>query len=228
MSAVLGKGMIMRSKKRRLNIIKNREIVAVGFKSKGEKLYSMKFEVRGELTACVAEYMENESKLWHERLAHQNFAHVSDFLKENGVKVNQKENFCSDCVLGKMSRKPFPLSESQTTRVAELIHADVCGPMEIVSIGKSRYFLLFKDDFSGYLKIYFLENKSDVKDCFKNYIKRVENETGNKINVLRTDNGLEFVNNSMTEITFENGIEHQRTVTYTPQQNGKAERENRT
>ena len=73
-----------------------------------------------------------------------------------------------------------------------------------------------------------MKNKSEVKDCFVNYMQRLEKETQMKINVLRTDNGLECVNKEMSEILFKYGIKHQRSVVYTPQQNGKAERENRT
>ena len=67
-----------------------------------------------------------------------------------------------------------------------------------------------------------------MKDYFDNFNKRFEKETGEKINIFRTDNGLEYVNKEMANLTFENGIQHQRSVFYTPQQNGKAERENRT
>ena len=56
----------------------------------------------------------------------------------------------------------------------------------------------------------------------------MENETGQKVNILRTDNGLEFINKEMTELINKHGIKHERTVSYSPEQNGKAEQENRT
>lgn len=170
----------------------------------------------------------NTLQLWHERLAHQNVDHVKRFLTQNNVEVDNTAPFCDACVLGKMHRLPFPQSESKTLRVGELVHADLCGPMEVNSLGNSKYFFLLKDDYSSFVKIYFIKNKSQVKDYFENFLLRFENETGKKVNVLRTDNGLEFINKEMAELTNKYGIKHERTVAYTPEQNGKAERENRT
>ena len=69
-------------------------------------------------------------------------------------------------------------------------------------------FLQFKDDFLSYVTLYFLKNKTEVKDCFVNYMQRLEKETQMKINVLRTDNGLEYVNKEMSEILFNELNEH--------------------
>lgn len=96
------------------------------------------------------------------------------------------------------------------------------------TLGNSSYFLLFKDDYSKYRKVYFLKNKSEVPEFFKKYKATLENETGRKLQKLRTDNGLEFINWRLKEETEKLGIRHERTVAYTPQQNGRAERENRT
>lgn len=91
-----------------------------------------------------------------------------------------------------MHRLSFPTSKSGARKVGEL-HADLCGPME-ETIGNSRYFFLFKDDYSKYRKVYFLKNKSEVPEFFKKYKATLENETGRKLQKLRTDNGLEFIN----------------------------------
>lgn len=96
------------------------------------------------------------------------------------------------------------------------------------TIGNLRYFLLFKDDYSKYRKVYFLKNKSEVPEFFKKYKATLENETGRKLQKLRTDNGLEFINWRLKKETEKLGIRHERTVAYTPEQNGRAERENGT
>lgn len=57
---------------------------------------------------------------------------------------------------------------------------------------------------------------------------KIKKETGKKVNTIRTDNGLEFVNSQMSGILFKEGVKHQKTVPYTPEQNGRAERDNRT
>lgn len=80
--------------------------------------------------------------------------------------------------------------------------------METNSLGKVRYFLLFKNDYSNYRKIYFLKTKDEGKTHFKNFIKRVSMETGRRINTLRTDNELEFINEETKKILNEEGIEH--------------------
>lgn len=135
----------------------------------------------------------------HECLAHQNFTHVKSFLKQNGIKTKESLSFCNAQALGKMHRCPFPLSEMHTTQVDEIIHSDLCGPMETNSIGNSRYFLLFKNNFSSYIFMYFIKNKSEVKHCFVNFMQRFEKETS-KINILRTDNNLEYANKDLSEI----------------------------
>lgn len=74
--------------------------------------------------------------------------------------------------------------------------------------------LLLKDDYSRYVTTYFIARKDDVCECLKDFIKKVSN-SGIKINVLRTDNGLEFVNRRIKTITSKYGIRNQRTVTHT-------------
>lgn len=87
-------------------------------------------------------------------------------------------------------------NERRASRPLELIHSDVCGPMEETSIGGSRYFILFIDDYSRRLSIYFLKNKSEALDAFETYKSYVEKHTGYQILALRFDNGREYVNES--------------------------------
>ena len=95
--------------------------------------------------------------------------------------------------------------------------------MEINSIGGAKYFIIFIDDYSRYLSIYFLNNKSEALDAFKTYKKYLEKKTGEQILALRSDNGREFVNQEFVSFLREEGIQHQLTIPYTPQQNGLAE-----
>lgn len=135
---------------------------------------------------------------WHERLAHLNFKEVKPVLSNEGIRVAEPLNksFYKSCVLGK-----FLVSERRARRVGELIHADLCCPMEESSIGTSKYFLFFKDDYYKYRKVYFFRNKSDAPEFFKKYRMSMENETEKKIQKLRTDNGLEFINWKLKEKT---------------------------
>jgi hypothetical protein len=110
----------------------------------------------------------------------------------------------------------------------ELIHSDVFGPVPVPSLGKSVYYVSFIDDFSRNTWIYFLRKKFEVFDKFKEFKALVENQTEKKIKVLRTDNGGEFCGNEFEEFCKKCGIARQKTTPYTPQQNGVAERMNKT
>lgn len=76
--------------------------------------------------------------------------------------------------------------------------------------------------------MYFLEHENEVKSCIEKFIARAERETGVKMKALRTDNGLEFINSELKIILERKGINHERSVVYTTQQNGRTEREMRT
>ena len=107
--------------------------------------------------------------------------------------INQPEQLCEGCLLGKQFRKSFPkLSDTRAKKPLELIHADVCGPISPSSFGKSNYFLLFIDDFSRKTWVYFLKQISEVFEVFKKFKAAVENESGQKIKAMRSDRGGEF------------------------------------
>jgi hypothetical protein len=104
----------------------------------------------------------------------------------------------------------------------------LCGPLSSPSFSGCKYFLTFIDDFSRRTWVYFLKLKSEVFDKFLAYKALVEKQSGHQIQRLRTDNGGEYVNNNFTSYCTTQGIQMQHTVPYTPQQNGVAERKNRT
>jgi transposase InsO family protein len=110
----------------------------------------------------------------------------------------------------------------------QLIHSDLCGPINPISNSHKRYVLTFIDDFSRKLWVFFLAEKSDVFKMFQHFKVKVEKETGTSIKGLRTDRGGEFTSTEFIEFCTVNGIHHQLTTSYTPQQNGVAERKNRT
>lgn len=113
-------------------------------------------------------------------------------------------------------------------KLLEIIHSDVCGPMSVNSLGNKRFFVTFIDDCSRKTFVYVIGKKSDVFECFANFKALVENQTERKIKIIRTDGGLEYCNYKFNELCASNGILHQTTAPYSPQQNGLAERMNRT
>lgn len=98
---------------------------------------------------------------WHSKMVHQNLGQVKSILKRSNVAYNEgEEQTCVPCLKGKQHRLSFPNSVSKTSKPGELIHMDLCGPMESPSLGGAKYFLLIKDDLSKYRKVFFLSNKN--------------------------------------------------------------------
>lgn len=118
--------------------------------------------------------------------------------------------------------------DSSTTLLLELVHSDLCGPLEVPSLGGSPYFMTIIDDFSRYTTVYLLKRKSEAFQYFQLFYKKVENILDRKLKSLRTDNGGEYISSEFCKYRNINGIVHQTTIPYTPQQNGVAERMNRT
>ena len=122
---------------------------------------------------------------------------------------------CEACGLGKMQKKPFPKqNQHRATRPYEIVHSDVCGPMQVESKGGSRYLLTFTDDFSRYTTAYFIKSKSEVLSKFMEYVSSVEKHTGHQImklnivadedvKILRIDNGGEYTSNTFTRYCVE-------------------------
>lgn len=170
----------------------------------------------------------NTLRIWHERLGHQNLTHVRKFLKNNNIDFKDENFDCDGCAFGKQHRLSFTLRAEKATKCGEIIHADVCGPIEKETFNRSRYYVLFKDDYSHFRYIFFMKSKDEVMNHFETFLKFAEKQFGHKVQILQTDNGTEFVNAGMSEITSKNGIHHRRSVPYTPEQNGCVERDNRT
>lgn len=134
---------------------------------------------------------------------------------------------CSTCLQAKLKQLPFPPSSKRAQRRLDLIHSDLLD-MGITSVGGKRYVITFLDDHSRYLYVALLANKSDALDAFKEFVARAERMTGEKVKALRTDNGSEYVNKAFESHLKLLGIEHQRSIDYTPRDNSRAERVNGT
>ena len=94
-------------------------------------------------------------------------------------------------------------------------------------MGGSQYYVTFTDDFSRKVWVYFLKQKSEVFAKFKLWKAEVENQTGRKIKYLRSDNGTEYTDSQFQKFCKKHGIQRHFSVRKTPQQNGVAERMNR-
>ena len=110
----------------------------------------------------------------------------------------------------------------------ELVHTDVCGPLTTNARGGLRYFLTLTDHFTKYSEVVPLQSKEEAPHKFSQVLLCWELAQSRRVKAIRSDNGKEYVNGFIKEFCDKRGIQHQLTCPYTPQQNGIAERLNRT
>ncbi|GJU25036.1 integrase, catalytic region, zinc finger, CCHC-type containing protein [Tanacetum coccineum] len=105
---------------------------------------------------------------------------------------------------------------------------DLCGPMRVESINRKKYILVVVDDYTRFGWVRFLRTKDETPKVIKKFIILTQRALNATVRYLRTDNGMEFVNKTLTEFCESVGITHNTSVPRTPQQNGVVERRNRT
>lgn len=149
--------------------------------------------------AWFVEYLGADSKweLWHARKGHPSKdALIKTQRSTNGIPAVKPdvEKLCGGCMKGKQTVTSFPSrSVTKTSRVLELVHTDVMGPMRTLSKGGAKYVLTLVDDYSGFVVAYFLKKKSEVAGKLKEFQAFYENQWGERLKCLRSDNGAEFV-----------------------------------
>lgn len=201
-------------------------------------------ESRAELYDAEGSNNRNIDKLnmWHERLAHVNRQTILDMKKHNSVigleSCPSTDEFVSDgrdvvrcesCKKGKQPRKHFPRSERiRAKEPGHTVHVDICGPIGTPTLQKAKYIVLFKDEFSNYRHSYFIKGREEAFNTLRMCFNQVRADTGQNIRVLVSDQGTEFMSKRSQEFFLDNGIVHKTSATFTPEQNGFIERENRT
>ena len=124
---------------------------------------------------------------------------------------------CKGCVVGKHLEHKFDQGkESQSSCILGPIHFDISGPIPITSMNGSRYVLTFIDDFSRYTWVPFIKKKLKVLEKIIELKALIENASGQRIKILRSDNGREYVSNNLLHIFSQSGIQIQHSVPYTP------------
>jgi transposase InsO family protein len=203
---------------------KSNQIIAKARKQYGLYQLEVRVTAQNEQVLAIAN-RRDDLCLWHNRLAHVNEKLVRQMIRRQDL---EKERLnCTSCIQGKMARSEFSRSNSKSSRRYELVHTDVCGPFEENAIGEYRYFVTFIDDYSKYCFVYLIRQKSEVFTKFKELYNEAEN-SGLKISILRSDNGGEYTSKEFDKFLKEKGVTHQFSIPYLPQQNGVAERMNRT
>ncbi|TXG49068.1 hypothetical protein EZV62_024943 [Acer yangbiense] len=126
------------------------------------------------------------------------------------------------------NRLSFSTAQHNTKEILQYVHSDLWGPSKVPTHGGNVYFLSLIDDYTRKVWVYLLKSKDLAFESFKTWKLLVENQTSKRVKVLRTNNGLEFCKEEFNKFCRDQGIERHMTVRYTPQQNGVAERMNRT
>ncbi|KAI3523596.1 hypothetical protein L1887_01838 [Cichorium endivia] len=192
-----------------------------------------KIELEDIRFMCLTARVSDPTWVWHARMGHINFNSIKYMsekkLVEGMPKINIPPQPCEGCLVGKQTRSSFPTHTNyRAKKRLELIHGDLCGPVSPPTPSGNRYFMLLVDDYSRVMWVYLLKTKDEAFQVFKNFRNLVENETGEKLKVFRTDRGGEFLSNQFTTYCKETGLERHYTSPYSPQQNGVVERRNRT
>ncbi|GJT71963.1 putative ribonuclease H-like domain-containing protein, partial [Tanacetum coccineum] len=121
-----------------------------------------------------------------------------------------------------------PRTLSSRHQPLHMLHMDLFGPTFVKSLMKKMYCLVVTNDYSRFSWVFFLATKDETSGILKSFITRVENLIDQRVKVIRCDNGTEFKNKEMNQFCERKGIKREFSVARTPQQNGVAERKNRT
>lgn len=178
--------------------------------------------------AALASY-----ETWHRRFAHlgsQNLQRLQTGKMVTGLEKMRKDEteVCKPCLAGRHAKNPFPTSSGRASHPLDLVHSDVCGKLGTKSLGGAEYFVSFIDSASHYAWTFPIQKKGDVFRIFQKWKARAETETGRKLKVLRTDGGGEYTSTEFGRYLEKAGVKHELTIPRTPEQNGVAERLNRT
>lgn len=163
-----------------------------------------------------------DQNIWHRRLGHLNVGG----LKILGLPYTTKK--CSICIEGKSTRRIFAEVQKNSKQIGDLIHSDICGPINPPTPDGERYFQVLIDDYSHFLIVKLLKTKDEAEQNIIDFIKFIKTQHGLRTKKLRLDNGGEFSSNFFKSWCSSKGIQLQYTTPYSPMQNGTSERMNRT
>ncbi|GKB16764.1 putative ribonuclease H-like domain-containing protein [Tanacetum coccineum] len=186
------------------------------------------------LTCLFAKAIIDESNLWYRRLGHTNFKNMNKIMRGNLVrglpsKIFENDHSCVACQKEKQHKASCKTKlVNSISKPLHMLHMDQFGPTNVKSLMKKSYCLVVTDDFSRFSWVFFLATKDETSGILKTFITEIENQLDHKVKVIRCDNGTEFKNSVMNQFCEMKGIKREFSVARTPQQNGVAERRNRT
>ena len=189
---------------------------------------------KDEVKCFYAKASTDDSWLWHKKLSHLNFKTMNSLVKRELVRglpqmEFTQEGLCEACQKGKSKKASHRGTDtSSITEPHQLLHMDLFGPVNIMSMSKKRYALVIVDDYSKFTWVLFLHSKDETPQLVIDHIKRIELDSKFLVRAIRSDNGTEFKNSVLNDFCSDKGITRQFSAPRTPQQNGVVERKNRT
>nr|GEV98833.1 retrovirus-related Pol polyprotein from transposon TNT 1-94 [Tanacetum cinerariifolium] len=177
---------------------------------------------------------KTKSWLWHRHLSHLNFGAINHLARQGLVRglpklKFEKDHLCSACAMGKSKKKSHkPKFKDTNQEKLYLLHMDLCGPMRVESVNGKKYILVIVDDYSRFTWVKCLRSKDETPDFIIKFLKMIQVRLKVTVHRIRTDNGTEFVNQTLREYYEQVGISHETSVARSSQQNGVIKRRNRT
>ena len=177
-----------------------------------------------------------QNRLLHSRLGHIGPQAIQMLFKREALDgmptpslkaLQECSKTCTSCIQGKTQALPHPLTNNRATKVLEIIHMDLKGPLHTRTTKGHRYWLTLVDDYSRYSWVIPLQEKSQVPSRLQEWTQQVENLFDHTVKQYHSDNGSEFLNQRLKTFTLMKGIKHTTSTPYSPEQNGVAEARNK-
>ncbi|KAJ9564153.1 hypothetical protein OSB04_000119 [Centaurea solstitialis] len=214
--------------------VKNRrkEVILTGVRH--ADIYIINMNTSTDNFCFVSRASSDTNWLWHKRLSHLNFKTLNQLCINNLVIGlpdfrYTKVSLCSACEKGKQTRATFKSKQiSSISSPLQLLHMDLFGHVNVQSIAGKKYTLVIVDEYSRYTWVFFLRSKSDAPEEIILFVRKMERLNNLTVRSIRSDHGTELKNSTLKTFFDQKGISQNFSSVRTPQQNGVAERRNRT
>nr|GEY99774.1 retrovirus-related Pol polyprotein from transposon TNT 1-94 [Tanacetum cinerariifolium] len=214
----------------------NLDVIDMLTGSRGNNLYTLSL---GDMIASspiclLSKASKTKSWIWHRRLSHLTFGEINHLAIQGLVRgllklKFKKDHLCSACAMGKSKKKLHkPRYEETNQEKLYLLYMDMCRPMRVESVNGKKYILVIVNDYSQFTWVKCLRSKDEALDFIIKFLKMIQVRLKVPVRRMRTDNGTEFVNQTLYEYYEKVGISHETSVARSPQRNGVVERRNHT
>lgn len=226
------KGIGFNSKHGRLNAVGQDGLVFMQGRKVAGNMYVL--DIHSPARACIAKSRRTIEE-WHNVLGHPSVNEIANLQKKGctvGFEIVTQDKSverCGACQLGKGHCASHPDStRKRSEEVLHRIHVDTVGAIDPPSLGGSKYFVLARDEYSSYLMAHCIASKKQVFPALRKLLTDASVATQRRVQIIRSDNGTEYNNTAIKLYCDQEGIVQEFSAPYTAQQNGLAERANRT